>query len=72
MRGRPFTPGHDPRRQHKGRPPSAATIRRAIARTIYRDAEQIAEHIRTLAASGDPQGLLAAAVLLTTAAKRHE
>lgn len=61
-----FKPGHDPRRAAAGpgRPVSPATIARAIRLHLGRDVAAIVDNVAVLARSGDPQGLLAAAILL--------
>ena len=60
-----FRPGADPRRGGKGGPaPGARGISVAIRGTLGRDARTLCEQVRQLAASGDPAGLLAAAILL--------
>lgn len=60
-----FKPGADSRRNtSRGRAPSTRTLAALIRTTLGRDAPAIVERVRTLAASGDPQAISAAAVLL--------
>jgi len=66
--GRPFQPGHDPRR-NAGRLPTSTTISRAIRRELGRDAAVIVEQIRTQAVAGDPDAMIAAAFLLGAVAE---
>lgn len=69
MSGRPFIPGADQRRHRGGRPPTARSLRAAWRRALGPHASELAEQARVLALSGDPLGLLAAAVLLAASAE---
>ncbi len=64
-----FAPGPDPRRNARGRPPGSATIATMIRRGFGRDASVIIDRIKRDAMAGDPEALLAAAVLLGASIK---
>lgn len=74
-RGRPFTSG-DPRAAASrtsprvGRPRSPEALRRLVLTSLGRDAEVIVARVRTLAAAGDQQAVLAAATLLAASMDR--
>lgn len=71
--GVPFKPGVDPRREaarrspRTGRPVGAKTLGKLIRGRLGRDAEAIVDQVAVLAKAGDPQALLAAAVLIGAA-----
>lgn len=59
-----FRAGPDTRRNASGRPRGSKSLSAIIRRQLGGDAEQLIENVRTLALSGDPQAVSAAAYLL--------
>ncbi|MGE0674191.1 MAG: hypothetical protein AB7O64_14160 [Methylibium sp.] len=68
-----FQPGHDARRNvSSGRSRTGASIAAVIRRTLGHDVQRVCEQVKTLAAGGDPEAIIAAAVLLASVAQsRH-
>lgn len=65
-----FQPGHDARRNlSSGRARTGASIAAVIRRTLGHDVQRVCEQVKTLAAGGDPDAVLAAAVLLAAVAR---
>ncbi len=66
MRGRPFTPGTDARRNTDGRPPKAKGVGEVVAGVVSPDdIQRITATMRIMALAGDPAAAQAVALLVT-------
>lgn len=71
MRGRPFTPGADARRNTDGRPSKVKSIGDVVASVLSpEDVQRIAATMRVMALAGDPAAAQAVAALILVGVAR--